>query len=162
MSRRSINEYQPIRKPRLERFLDWRRKRIRAFETWRKDAIGRFTQRGWSEAEAEVVSCHASRTVRLWAGEKYPAMTPTVGAWAVAFKYTANGKEYDGFSVSPVRVEKGDRFSLRYNPENPQENNTIDSETEPFNEGLFWVWDAFLLLVLLAFVAAGVFLKMKS
>src|SRR6185437_16441451 len=116
MTEHRISVTATVPRSRFKRFLDWRRNRIRAFQTWRKGAIGRFTQRGWAETEAEIVSCHASRTIRLWAREKYPAMAPTVGAWAVAFKYTANGKEYDGVTASPVKVEKGDRFTIRYDP----------------------------------------------
>src|SRR6516162_7644469 len=79
-----------------QQFREWRQARAQRFSNWRKDVVGRFTQRGWIETQAEVTSCKPLRT-HYYSNQAYASL----GGWAVTFNYYVDGKTYDGITVSP-------------------------------------------------------------
>ncbi len=79
----------------------------------------------WLEVEAEVCDC---RFIRATRGSR--ATVGEAAHYAVGFKYEVNGTTYQGVLSSPVEVQVNDKFSLRYNPEHPEENNSLASECD--------------------------------
>jgi hypothetical protein len=58
----------------------------------------------------------------------------------VGFTYKVNGNTYSGVLSSPVQVEPGDTFALRYNPADPKENNSLESELDrPWFKEYTWL-----------------------
>ena len=47
----------------------------------------------------------------------------------ITFAYIVDGRTYSGILSSRVEVEKGDKFLIKVNPRNPEQNNSIDSES---------------------------------
>lgn len=89
------------------------------------DLIEHALHHDWLEVEAEVCDC---RFIRAKVGSR-----STVGEsahYAVGFKYQVNGTTYQGVLCSPVEVQAHDKFSLRYNPDHPEENNSLASECD--------------------------------
>jgi len=101
---------------------------------------------GWPETEAEVTSC---RYVR---GSYGKGGTPAY--YAVGFAYKVDGTIFVGATTSSVEVECHDKFSVRYNPEHPEENNSLASVCDRvwFNEYLYVVGALLLGLILYNFV----------
>lgn len=90
---------------------------------------GGLFHRGWVDVEAEVVEC---TTPGFRASHPYQNDTEGpfgVLPYIVVFRYTVNGKSYEGILNSPDEVEKGDKFTIRCDPSHPEKNNTFDSET---------------------------------
>lgn len=79
---------------------------------------------GWPEAEAEVTSCRIVRRSGTY------RLDVSVPFYAVGFSYAVNGVTYTDDTNSPVEVQPGDKFSIRYNPEHPEENNSLASECD--------------------------------
>jgi Protein of unknown function (DUF3592) len=77
----------------------------------------------WREVEAEVTDCKFVRAVRSRTGGE-PAY------YLVSFTYQVNGTTYYGGLRSTVEVMRGDKFSVLYNPERAEENNSMASECE--------------------------------
>jgi len=72
------------------------------------------------------------------------------GFYAVGFTYKVNGISYEGATNSPVAMQRGDRFSIRYDPEDPEENNSLESECErPWFKDYLYVSYAVLLGLML-------------
>lgn len=155
MSRDSDIDYETF-KSRQDRFKDWRNTLAHGFRDWRKDALGRFTQRGWLQAEAEVTSCKPAR--RRYYFSRY-SIPPRLDGWAVAFTYVVEGKTYDGLLLSKEEVEKHSRFMIRYNPHCPVENNTLETKLDLIDGFVIGAYDVFLVLILLSLVLVGFFLK---
>lgn len=133
-------------------FETFRKTRAQRFGDWRRDLIGRISQRGWVEAEAEVTACKPVRN-RYRAVSRAPGGVMT--GYAVTFTYAVNGKSYDGIVVCPDQVEKQDKFVIRYNPSHPEENNTFDSESDVLFPGLMKVYDVLLVLALVVLLVIG-------
>lgn len=141
---------------RFQRWLEWRRSHVLTLRAWWKDAIGRFRQGDWSETQAQVVSCTPVRST--YYGTSRDGWAPT-GGWAVNFAYTAAGKKFEGIFNSRNEVEMGDTFAIRYNPANPEENNTLDSELGWFNGYVLGLYDLFLVLLIASLAIAGLMMR---
>ena len=115
-------------------------------------------QCGWSETEAEVVTCTLIRN-RYTGLYSKSGSGPILSGWSVTFKYVVHGKTYDGVLVSREEVEVSGKFAIRYNPENPVENNTLESELGWFDGFAVAVYDAVLILLLASLIVAGVLLR---
>ena len=50
--------------------------------------------------------------------------------YAVGFLYKVDGVAYRDGTVSFVEVQPHDKFAIRYNPEHPDQNNSLESECE--------------------------------
>ena len=81
----------------------------------------------WLETEAEVTDCTYARFKAYIDGS---GVEDQLAHYAVGFTYKVSGKPYDGVLSSPVEVQPHDTFAIRYNPEDPAENNSIDSELD--------------------------------
>lgn len=79
----------------------------------------------WLETEAVVVDCTFARQSYEFEGG---GMDTDLPHYAVGFTYNVNGTTYTGELSSPVQVQPGDKFLLRYNPNDPNENNSLESE----------------------------------
>jgi hypothetical protein len=75
---------------------------------------------GWPETKAEVTSCKFVRAMSIRS-----SVSPAY--FAVGFSYKVDGISYQGVTTSSVAVECHDKFALRYNPEHPDQNNSIGS-----------------------------------
>ena len=85
--------------------------------------------RRWVEGEAEVLACSTPLS-RRYASTRFEAEESIrVMPYVVIFRYMVNGKSYEGMLNSPDKVERGDTFTIRYDPRHPEKNNTFDSET---------------------------------
>jgi hypothetical protein len=70
--------------------------------------------------------------------------------YTVGFSYKVNGTTYDGVLSSPVQVEPHDTFLLRYNPDDPKENNSLASELDrPWYNAYLYLFAALMLGLLL-------------
>jgi hypothetical protein len=74
----------------------------------------------WREAEAEITSC----------GRMHYSQSIQPPYCAASFTYMVDGVEYTDATNSPVEVQRGGKFMVRYNPEHPEENNSLVSECE--------------------------------
>jgi hypothetical protein len=89
------------------------------------DLIAHALHHDWPEVEAEVQDCRFIRAVRhSGASIGQPAY------YAVGFTYQVKGITYKGVLNSPVEVQPHDKFPLRYNPEHPEQNNSLASKYE--------------------------------
>lgn len=88
------------------------------------DTVARPLHHGWPEVEAEVTSCRIVRRSGTY------RLDVSVPFYAVCFSYTVDGITYEGVTNSPVEVEPRDKFAIRYNPANPEENNSLESELD--------------------------------
>src|SRR6185437_3712058 len=84
----------------------------------------------WPSTEAEVTECTSVRHPRYF-GSGYYVDYPLQNRYVVSFSYSVDGKSYTGVLGSPVEVKPGDRFALRYNPDQPNENNSVCSDNSP-------------------------------
>ncbi len=87
--------------------------------------FGWLRKRGWREAEAEVIGCVATNPLRYQSKQE-----PWIGGYAVTFAYRVDGRDYEGTTISPEKVEAGEKMTIRYNPRHPAQNNSFDSETD--------------------------------
>ena len=81
----------------------------------------------WAETEAEITDCTFARQSYEIDGA---GMDTDLAHYVVTFTYSVNGTTYNGVLSSPVQVEPHDKFLLRYNPDKPEENNSIESELD--------------------------------
>jgi len=81
----------------------------------------------WLETEAEVTDCTFARQSYEIDGA---GMDTDLAHYVVTFTYNVNGTTYTGVLSSPVQVEPHDKFALRYDPDHPEENNSIASELD--------------------------------
>lgn len=82
--------------------------------------------RNWIDVEVMVQDCTA---LRPWYGGSRGEAVAHLWGYAVNFTYTVDGRTIEGMTVSPDKMETGDRFVLRCNPIRPEQNNSFDSET---------------------------------
>jgi hypothetical protein len=82
----------------------------------------------WPKTQAEVTECHAVKRsyTGLHTSTIQPA-TPLLSGYVVSFTYFVDGRRYEGILDSPGEVEKHDTFDIRYNPLNPEQNNSNGS-----------------------------------
>lgn len=88
--------------------------------------FGWIGKRGWVAADAEVIECVASR----YHADYRTGAPSLVGAYMVAFAYKVDGKRYEATTISPDKVEPGEKMTIRYNPRHPAQNDSFDSETD--------------------------------
>jgi hypothetical protein len=81
----------------------------------------------WAETEAEVTDCTFARFKAYIDGA---GIDDDLAHYAVGFSYRVDGIQYKGVLSSPVEVQPGDTFSIRYNPAHPEQNNSIASELD--------------------------------
>ena len=81
----------------------------------------------WLETEAEVNDCTFARQSYQIDGA---GMDTDLAHYVVTFSYHVDGTAYAGELSSPVQVEAGDKFLLHYNPADPKENNSLESELD--------------------------------
>ena len=93
----------------------------------------------WPETLAEVQICKYNR----YAEEEGPG-EPFY--YAVGFTYTVNGHTYEGGLESPVEVQIGDKFPIRYNPSNPARNSA-----EPYGD-----WEKYYDIIFVIVIAGGI------
>lgn len=117
--------------------------------------MGRFTQHDWLQTEAEVTSCKPAR--KRYYYSRYSS--PTLDGWAVGFCYLVKGKSYDGILLSKEEVKEQGRFMIRYNPERPDENNTLESKLDLVDGFVIGAYDIFIALILAALIVGGYFLE---
>lgn len=92
-----------------------------------KNFVSGLFHRNWVEVEAEVRECTPIRPSSYT--PRYQVLPKFVG-YVVTFSYSVDGRKYEGITNSPDEVKPLDRFAIRYNPRQPGENNTFDSETD--------------------------------
>jgi hypothetical protein len=104
---------------------------------------------GWLETEAEVTSCKSFHHP----GNLRSGSSP--GFYGVCFTYKVDGISHEGATDSPVEMQRGDKFSIRYNPEHPEQNNSLESECERpwFQDWLYVSYAVVLGLLLCALVS---------
>jgi hypothetical protein len=77
-------------------------------------------------------------------------MDTDLAHYVVTFTYRVNGTTYSGELSSPVQVEPGDTFLLRYNPADPKENNSLESELDrPWFKEYTWLVGALIVAAML-------------
>ena len=119
-------------------------------------SFGWVRKRGWIEVEAEVLEC--SRPPKSFYYRNLTVdETLLPGSYVVSFQYSVNGKTYQGILGCQDEVQKGDKFPIKCNPRNPEENNTIDSQSNWTVEYTKFL-DGFLILLFLALFAWNLFL----
>jgi hypothetical protein len=129
-----------------------------AGKAWRlrlPDAAQRFTQSGWLETEAEVLSCKDGRRQlfnNLIDGQE------SLDGWLVAFRYLVDGRSYDGVHVSSSEWQVGEKFPIRYNPAHPDQNDSLTTKLDALNDSVLWAYFIFLVLLLTALAVGGRFL----
>ena len=87
------------------------------------DTIRRLTRRGWSEADAEVLSCKDCR--ERWYSPSNLKDGQSLRGWLVTFQYSASGRQYQGLLVSDEELIEGEKFAIQYNPARPDQNDSI-------------------------------------
>jgi hypothetical protein len=96
----------------------------------------------WLETEAEVADCTYAPIRAFVDGA---GVDEQLAHYTVGFTYKVNGTTYNGVLSSPVEVEPHDTFALRYNPDRPEENNSLESELDrPWFKEYTWLFVAFL------------------
>jgi hypothetical protein len=82
----------------------------------------------WPQTEAEVTDCRRVHgDTRRWDGG---GPDPQLPHYTVGFAYTVGGARYTGVLSSTVQVEPRDTFPIRYNPDHPDQNNSLASEID--------------------------------
>lgn len=129
-----------------------RKSHVERLEADLHELASRLTHLHWPSTEAEVTDCRAARN-RVSLHSKIEP--PLLLGYIVGFSYSVNGKSYAGTLDSPVEVEAGDRFKLRYNPDHPNENNSLCSDNSPstlYGTAANWVIGILIGFLLLAFL----------
>ena len=84
------------------------------------DSIEVVHHHGWPETEAEVISCtYVPGRGARGGGE--------LAHYVVGFAYKVNGTIYRDNTPSLVEVQPHDKFSIRYNPDHPDQNHSLFS-----------------------------------
>ena len=105
----------------------------------------------WSETEAEVTDCTYAPLRAYIDGT---GVEDQLAHYVVGFIYIVNETSYKGVLSSPVQVEPHDTFALRYNPDHPEENNSLESEFErPWFKDYTYLFAALLIGLFLLDVA---------
>jgi hypothetical protein len=81
----------------------------------------------WAETEAQVTDCTFAHFRATLDGG---GIDDQLAHYAVGFTYEVDGVQYKGVLSSPVEVQPGDTFAIRYNPAHPEENNSVASELD--------------------------------
>ena len=101
----------------------------------------------WLETEAEVTDCTFARFKAYIDGA---GVDDDLAHYSVGFTYKVDGTTYSGVLSSPVQVESGDTFLLRYNPADPKENNSLESELDrPWFKEYTWLVGALIVAAML-------------
>jgi hypothetical protein len=96
---------------------------------WFASSFDWILKRGWIEVEAEVQECITPAANSLIDSAYYDGSELLAGENLVTFIYSVEGKTYTGILSSRDEVQKGDKFPIKCNPRNPEENNSIDSQS---------------------------------
>jgi hypothetical protein len=112
-----------------------------------EEALRRDLPHHWAETEATVTDCTFASARDLIDGG---GVDDELAHYAVGFTYQVGGKTYTGALSSPVEVERGDTFALRYNPTRPEQNNSLASELDrPWFKDYTYVFAAVIIGLLL-------------
>lgn len=149
-------DFDSFRKSRWQGLREWWQIQTHQLLFWGHDVGGRFSQKGWIQTKARVISCTPVRRSRFYFPRRYPPLAPSFGGWIVEFTYSVDGKTYDGVTNSPSEVQKDDTFAVRFNPSSPGENNSLDSELSWVRGPIVAVYELFLAVLLLAFLAIDI------
>ena len=95
----------------------------------------------WLETRATIYTCGWQDTPWYYFGS---------GNYIIVFSYTINGNHYSGEYDDVVPATEGSQFSLRYDPNNPEEN----EKSIEMKRGR-WLTVAALALVFAAFIIYG-------
>ena len=122
-----------------------------------EDALRHDWPHHWPEVEAEVTDC---TFVRFKSYLDVYGVEDQLAHYAVGFRYEVNGIAHTGVLSSPVKVEPQDRFFVRYDPEHPEQNNSLASELDShwFNDYMYVVAAAIFGLMFVDFVHRQFFL----
>ncbi len=112
------------------------------------DLACRFSHRGWIEADARIEICGAMEVLDFG----------STGGHAVVLSYEVDGMRYEAEAISLVKAEKGEIVKIRYNPRNPEQNNSFGSETN-WTSPVFRIGTILMVLMLLGLLLAGVLLR---
>ncbi len=96
---------------------------------WFASSFDRILKRGWIEVEAEVQECITPAATSLLDSPYYFESELLAGENLVTFTYSVGGETYTGILSSRDEVQKGDKFPIKCNPRNPEENNSTDSQS---------------------------------
>jgi hypothetical protein len=97
----------------------------------------------WVETEAKVTDCTYARLRAYIDGG---GAEDQLAHYAVGFSYKVDGKTYSGELSSPVEVQPHDTFTIRYNPDRPEQNNSVESELDrPWFKDYMYVVGALIL-----------------
>jgi hypothetical protein len=116
-----------------------------------EQALRRDLPHHWAEGEATVTDCTFAHARDLLDGG---GVDDELAHYAVGFTYQVNGKTYTGVLSSPVEVEAGDTFAIRYNPRKPEQNNSLASE---LNRPWFKEYTYIFVAVIIGLLLYGVF-----
>jgi hypothetical protein len=106
-----------------------RERRARSRSIFANPGLGLF-HRGWLEADAEVVACSTPVSRRYTPYQNDVEGSFGLLPYVVTFRYEVKGKSYEGIINSPDKIKRGDTFTIRYDPRNPEKNNTFDSQSD--------------------------------
>jgi hypothetical protein len=101
----------------------------------------------WLETEAEVTDCtFARQSYEIDAA----GMDTDLAHYVVTFTYKVNGTTYSGVLSSPAEVQPHDTFAIHYNPADPKENNSLESELDrPWFKEYTWLVGALIVAAML-------------
>jgi hypothetical protein len=112
-----------------------------------EQALRRDLPHHWLETEAEVTDCTYAPFRAYLDGT---GVEDQIAHYVVGFTYQVNGTSYNGVLSSPVEVQPQDKFSIRYNPAKPEENNSLESELDrPWFKDYSYLFAALLIGLLL-------------
>jgi len=75
----------------------------------------------------------------------------------VVFRYFVNERPYDGVLVSRDELKKGEKFTIRYNPAHPDQNNSLETKLEWMSDTALWTYFYLLAALIVASALAGAF-----
>ena len=100
-----------------------------------EDALRNDLPNHWIVGEAEVTDC---TYIRGRSGGR--GGDGVLAHYVVGFSYKVNGTTYRGATTSPAEVKPHDKFSIRYNSDHPEENNSIASQFDrPWFKEYTWL-----------------------
>ncbi len=92
----------------------------------------------WPQTQATIYSCGWEATpVDGLLSRRFSGIAS--GHYVVVFSYEVGGNHYSGEFNSSNEWKEGSAFSIRYNPENPDENDRQDDSDSPFFTVVSWV-----------------------
>jgi hypothetical protein len=128
-------------------------------KTWRlrlSDVAWRFKRRGWSETEAEVLSSKDHRK-NWYLPNNLIDNQPSLDGWLVAFRYFVDKNPYDGVLFTRNELKEGEKFTIRYNPAHPDQNDSLAAKLDWLSNSMLWTYFYRTVLLIVASALASVF-----